>query len=344
MSAPESQDPDFRVPGAWLAQASKAADELLAKQVPEQGGGSPSVSMSSLDPADRLVGQEVRLAPRSRRGGSSGLIVLIVLGCIFAMALAVVIAIPPDLALYESWPQSTGDRTSEPLTSATTPMRSEAGTPKLIVEPSLGVAGKPAPIGLALRGPANDAVVLIRGLVPGMELSTGVAVAGDTWQLSARDLPYTWIAPPQDFVGSVELIAELRLPNAEVADRQILHVEWMRSSGGPGHDRVREQITRQPEIEAVPPITPPTVQHPNDRGVITAAALISAEPSQSQIGREHGKSARARGRINLHRSMNACNRRCKRYELPRERHLARAWRVIVPGFYPFLRRVILQSV
>jgi hypothetical protein len=165
MSAPESQDPDFRVPGAWLAQASKAADELLAKQVPEQGGGSPSVSMSSLDPADRLVGQEVRLAPRSRRGGSSGLIVLIVLGCIFAMALAAVIAIPPDLALYESWPQSTGDRTSEPLTSATTPMRSEAGTPKLIVEPSLGVAGKPAPIGLALRGPANDAVVLIRGLV-----------------------------------------------------------------------------------------------------------------------------------------------------------------------------------
>lgn len=240
MSAPESQDPDFRVPGAWLAQASKAADELLAKQVPEQGGGSPSVSMSSLDPADRLVGQEVRLAPRSRRGGSSGLIVLIVLGCIFAMALAAVIAIPPDLALYESWPQSTGDRTSEPLTSATTPMRSEAGTPKLIVEPSLGVAGKPAPIGLALRGPANDAVVLIRGLVPGMELSTGVVVAGDTWQLSARDLPYTWIAPPQDFVGSVELIAELRLPNAEVADRQILHVEWMRSSGGPGHDRVRD--------------------------------------------------------------------------------------------------------
>jgi hypothetical protein len=32
MSAPESQDPDFRVPGAWLAQASKAADELLAKE------------------------------------------------------------------------------------------------------------------------------------------------------------------------------------------------------------------------------------------------------------------------------------------------------------------------
>ena len=342
MSALESQDPDFRVPGAWLAQASKAADELLASQVPEQGGGSPSVSMSSLDPADCLVGQEVRLAS-SRRGGS-GLIVLIVLGCIFAMALAAVIAIPPDLALYESWQEPTGGRTSEPLTSATAPIRSEAGTPKLIVEPSLGVAGKPAPIGLALRGSANDAVVLIRGLVPGMEFSTGVPVAGDTWQLFARDLPYAWIAPPQDFVGCAELIAELRLPNGEVADRQMLHVEWMRSSAGPGHDREREQITRQPEIEAMPPITPPTVQHPNDRGVITAAAPISVEPSRSQIDREHGKSGRARGRNNLHQSMNEGNRRCNRYELPCERHLARGWRVIVPGFYPLLRRVILQSV
>ena len=48
---------------------------------------------------------------------------------------------------------------------------------------------------------------------------------GDRWELAATDLPYAWIAPPPDFVGSVELVAELRLPNAEIADRQIVHVE-----------------------------------------------------------------------------------------------------------------------
>jgi hypothetical protein len=307
MSAPsESEDPDFRVHAAWLAQVSEAADGRLAKQVPQQGGGSPSVSPSSLDPADCLVGQQVRLAPPSRRGRSSGPIMVIVLGCIFAMALAAVIAIPPRFALFDSWRQPTdgGKTESEHLKSATPAMGNEATSPKLIIEPSLGVAGEPAPIGLSLRGGGNDAIVIIRGLLPGMELSTGSAIAGDTWQLSAADLPYAWIAPPKDFVGSADLVAELRLPNARIADRQTLHVKWMRPI------QEREQIAppRQ-ENEMQPPIGPPTIQHPNNRDVITAAPPISAEPPQGQIDREHGKSVRARGKNNLRRSVNEINRR-----------------------------------
>jgi hypothetical protein len=60
-----------------------------------------------------------------------------------------------------------------------------------------------------------------------MELSTGGAVSGDTWQLSATDLPYTWIAPPEGFAGSADLVAELRLSNDKIADRQAIHLEWM---------------------------------------------------------------------------------------------------------------------
>jgi hypothetical protein len=62
-------------------------------------------------------------------------------------------------------------------------------------------------------GPCS-AVVIIKGLVPGMELSTGNWVAVDTWQLQARDLPYAWIAPPEGFMGSADLVAELRLPDS----------------------------------------------------------------------------------------------------------------------------------
>jgi hypothetical protein len=230
---------------------------------------------------------------------------VIVLGCISATALAAVIAIPPRLALFDSWRQPTdGSKTeSEPLTSATSAMGNEARTPKLIIEPSLGVAGEPAPIGLSLRGGGNNAIVIIRGLLPGMELSTGSAIADDTWQLSAADLPYAWIAPPRDFVGSADLVAELRLPNAQIADRQTLHVKWTR----PGQER--EPIAPRQENEMQPPIGPPTIQHPNDRDVITAAPPISAEPLQGQIDREHGKSVRARGKNNLRRSVDEVNRR-----------------------------------
>jgi hypothetical protein len=137
---------------------------------------------------------------------------------------------------------------SEPLTSATPAIENDPGIPKLIVQSSRGVSGEPAPIGLSLRGAAHDAVVLIRGLVPGMELSTGGAVSGDTWQLSATDLPYAWIAPPKGFVGSADLVAELRLSNDKVADRRAIHLEWITpispAPARPELDRKSPQSTR----------------------------------------------------------------------------------------------------
>jgi len=186
---------------------------------------------------------------------------MVLVGFIFALALAAVSPIPQHLWLSESWRQPTGDRTmemtaSEPLTSATPAIENDPGTPKLIVQSSRGVSGEPAPIGLALRGAANDAVVLIRGLVPGMELSTGGAVSGDTWQLSATDLPYAWIAPPEGFVGSADLVAELRLSNDKIADRRAIHLEWMTPiSPAPARPELdRESIPQlQPDRQDVQP-------------------------------------------------------------------------------------------
>jgi hypothetical protein len=302
-SAPtEPEEPDCRLHAAWFAQVSEAADGLLAEQVPKQSGGSASVSTSSLAPTDRVLRQEVRLASPSR----SGLIIMALIGFIFAAVVAAVISFP--VTLFESWRPPAGGRavdqptSLEPLTSATSEMENELGTPKLIAEPSVGVPGEPAQMRLTLRGRAHDAVVIVRGLVPGMELSAGTAVTGDRWELSATDLPYAWIAPPQDFVGSADLIAELRLPNAQIADRQIVHVEWTRTATGPEHQREREQISEQKKIDPAPPIAPATVQHSLNRDLTTAAPPMSAEPSQGQLGRKQGKSARAREKPSLRRS------------------------------------------
>jgi hypothetical protein len=292
----EPEDPDCGVHAAWLAQVSKAGDGLLAKEA----GGSTSVSTSSSAPADRLAGQEVHLAPAhvDRR---SGLITKVLIGCIFAAAaIAAVIAIPSYLSFFETWQQPAGDpielTSPDPVKSATPPMQNEPETPKLVVEPTLGAPGEPAPIGLALRGRTNDAVVILRGLVPGMELSAGSAVTGDSWQLSATDLPYAWIAPPKNFVGSADLVAELRLPNAQIVDRQTLHVEWARpAAAGPGDEHKHEQLIGQKEIESVSPIAPATVS-------ITPAPPISAHPSSGHPDKEEGKSARTRGRNNSRRS------------------------------------------
>jgi len=58
----ESEDPDYLVHAAWLAQVfSKGADRAPAEQIPKEGRG--SLSTSSLEPANHLVRQQVRLAP-----------------------------------------------------------------------------------------------------------------------------------------------------------------------------------------------------------------------------------------------------------------------------------------
>ncbi|TMJ79560.1 MAG: hypothetical protein E6G76_28260, partial [Alphaproteobacteria bacterium] len=158
MSAPtEPEDPDCRVHAAWLAQVSKAGDGVLDKEA----GGSTSVSMNSSAPADRLAEQEVPLAP-AQVDRRSGLITKVLIGCLFAVAIAAVIAIPSYL---ETAQKPTGDPIElplpDPVESATPPMQNQSETAKLVIEPTFGAQGEPVPIGLALRGQANDAVVIL---------------------------------------------------------------------------------------------------------------------------------------------------------------------------------------
>jgi hypothetical protein len=239
MSDPiEPDDPDVRFHAAWLAQLSEGADGLVSKQVPKHDGGNTSVSAISSNPAVRLVGHDVPPPQLPRLGRRSGLIVIVLIGLVFALALAAVSAIPQHLWL------------SENSTSAIHAIQNDPSTPKLIVQSSRGVSGEPAPIALALRGAAYDAVVLIKGLVPGMELSAGGAVSGDTWQLSPTDLPYAWIAPPDGFVGSADLVAELRLSNGKIVDRQAMHIEWMTPvSPAPARSEFDPQLQPRQDVQ-----------------------------------------------------------------------------------------------
>jgi hypothetical protein len=89
----------------------------------------------------------------------------------------------------------------------------------------------------------------------------------NAWQLSADDLHYAWIAPPEGFVGSADLVAELRLSNGQIAGRQAIHLEWMT------------------------PISPAPGERQLDREEITAAPPISSEVAQPPV-----RASRARGR------------------------------------------------
>jgi hypothetical protein len=320
MSAPTDRPDDSNISARafWLEQVSEAASVLSSNQVSNQftsnqlsnqfrgNAGSSKISFESgFEPS---VVREPALYlhaphPRSHLGNRSKAALIGGPVCVLlAVALTAVIAIG-QFSLTEIWRQLVIDRTFELTSSSAAPatlaIRAEAATPRLIVQSSRGMSGEPAPLGLTLQGRAEGAVVIITGLVPGMELSTGGAVGADAWEVSATDLRDVWIAPPKSFVGSVDLVAELRWPDDKIADRQTIHVEWV-SPVLAQHQLDREEITAAPptppapaprqldreEITVVPPI--PLAQAPRqlDREEITAAPPTLPAPGQRQLDRE----------------------------------------------------------
>jgi hypothetical protein len=274
MNASNDQaDPDSRVHAAWVGHLSGSAEGSLGRQASEQRV--LEHENGTAGPTNRpLETRGVILPQLSRRGIRSGVIIIALIGFIVAAALAVVV-IPQHLWLSDSSRQ-----------------------PKLIAQPSRGVSGEPAPLGLALRGNANDALVIVRGLMPGTELSAGRALADDAWQLPATDLPYAWIAPPPGFVGTAVLVAELHLPNSEVVDRQSIHVEWTRPAASTKPERDPEQIRRGDEVESVPPVAPAPAQDVDAREVISAAPPMTARPPKGGNQERESKRVGAHGKKN----------------------------------------------
>ena len=56
-------------------------------------------------------------------------------------------------------------------------------------------------------------------------------VASDKGQISVAELGSAWIAPPENFAGSIDLIAELHLSDGKIADRVALRVRMGLTTG-----------------------------------------------------------------------------------------------------------------
>jgi hypothetical protein len=302
MSA-EPADPDFPQQAAWLKQLSKLAGPPGTEQRNTQIDSSGRPSTTSSESLHRLRKRDTSFPIVARRGRNSNLFTISLVGFTLALVPAIIL-IPQHLSVLESRGKLTSDHAielppPESLPSAAHTVAKEPEKPKLNVEGSRGAPGEPAAIGVTVQGDAHGAFVNIRGLLPGMELSTGDAVGPDGWELSASDLQYAWVAPPQDFTGSVDLLVELRLPNAQVTDRQTVHIEWMRPPTRSELETEPERIASPKEIEPTPPMAP---------GAVLNRGAITPEPTspQDQLRRnvEAEKDAREREKNSLHPSVS----------------------------------------
>ena len=181
---------------------------------------------------DRLLTPEISTVPSAHGRNRFRLVAF---GCLAGATLAGALAAADLVAelfpIHDVWRQRGVDGKSELASSRPIPTTLRIGVepviPHLIVQSSHAKQGEPAPLGLALEGQADGGVVIIIGLLPGMELSTGNSISADAWKVLAADLESTWIGPPENFAGTVDLVAELRLSDNRVADRQAIHLDWM---------------------------------------------------------------------------------------------------------------------
>ena len=283
MSAPNDRpdDPNLGARGEWLARVSEAASGLAASHAPElprgsSNGSTITVSYTSLPPSrDKSLDPTFLFAPPSQLRSRSKLAV-----CGGLMAIISSVAITAAIATGEFqpadiWRQVGLHPTTELASWLSRPaqLNSEQAIPRLIVQSSRVSSGEPMPLGVALRGRADGAVVIIKGLVPGMDLSVGNAVGTDAWQLPATDLGDAWIAPPEGFVGSTHLVAELRLSDEKMADQQMIQIDWVSAIAAPAGTHGQFQ-----EIAARPLILPP----PTDRQPEKASAGSSIPPPQAE--------------------------------------------------------------
>ena len=273
-----SDDSKIRVRRAPLGQVWEAANALVAGQMPKHLSGSTrhsdilvestnSVDYSSLIPLrDRLVDPDVSAASPSHHRSRSMLFGSCLVGAVLAGGTSAVIAFR-QFSLADIWRDHVSSWAQ--LHRPTLTMRGEQAIPRLIVQSSRGNSGEPIPLGLTIHGPTEGAVIIITGLLPGMELSNGFEVDVHRWKVPANDIRYTWIAPPDGFVGSVAPTAELRLADDSVAYRQAMHLEWVVSSG-PG--LAENQYNREETAEPTPPV-------PAGERDLEKAAAIPISPS-----------------------------------------------------------------
>ena len=293
-----SNEPNADAEGAWLGRVSEAASALAATRVGNQITSTPRSNISvrstiKINPSDRFCDLEGPLALRSRLLSRSRLAVV---GCLLGGVMAAIICgIALDqfpLPLSNSWQRLATDRPKElnpsnlPTPLATRP---EAVTARLVVHSPHAVSGEPVPLGLELQGKAEGAIVIIAGLVPGMEVSMGTAVGADAWEVPVSDLGAAWIGPPERFVGSVDLIAELRLADEKIADRQVIHFEWTPPiSPWPAPKQLARDEIAQPqlppeELTAIRPVSPDAAQLPSGPEMISAVPPILTEPAMPSI-------------------------------------------------------------
>ena len=144
-------------------------------------------------------------------------------------------------------------------------------------------AGKAAPLNFAIADAPEGSTILIAGLERGATLSQGENRGAD-WRLDVAELANLAVIPPKDFVGGMNLVVELRLPDGALGARQLVKLDW--AGDAAETQKAAAQASAPTEAPLAATVTPPAAPEAKnlaekqlDRA---ATPLQEAAPAQAE--------------------------------------------------------------
>src|SRR5690242_3509062 len=129
-----------------------------------------------------------------------------------------------------------------PLPAKLPPAAPQAVLPKLVVEGADAGNNDEIGLGVKVSGRIEGVMAVVSGLVPGTKLSRGQPWNDNEWFVPASELVDTKLRPPADFSGTMQYTVALRMPDAKIADRQTLRLQWSSPKREPQRKLDSEEI------------------------------------------------------------------------------------------------------
>ena len=116
--------------------------------------------------------------------------------------------------------------TWQSLTSSLFPAPQRKPAPTLVLRDGNGPVNEPLPLGVNVSSPGASATVTIGGMPAGARLTVGRRMSAGEWRVPAQEISDASIIPPTDFVGVMNLTAELRGSDGAALVSSLVRLTW----------------------------------------------------------------------------------------------------------------------
>jgi hypothetical protein len=167
------------------------------------------------------------------------------------------------------------------LRSSLFPASPPKPAPTLIVRNNSGYINEPLELGVSIEAPAPGMTVMIKSMPAGVRLTTGRRVGANEWRVPAHDISHTAIIPPTDFVGEMNLPAELYTADGATLVTTFVRLTWasVQSDSTAMAAATSTAATPLTPVAAAPPApVAPTPPQPQAMAAPPQAAAAEATP------------------------------------------------------------------